>query len=176
MRAALSTVLAILVLTVPSAWAADEGTRHITGEGVDVYFMNDKVFGTADGHPLWAIYNCGTDITGEMDLGDAVYESFAFTYHSEGDRKITGSFGDREMSLGAIDKADEGFVYHVFVGDQEHLFRIHYEKLESEHLVNSIIEGDLGKGETLHLEVDGQLCPFGTTGIILIAAGAALAG
>ena len=48
----------------PAAAGFDEGTRHITGSGADIYFMNDKVFGTAAGRPLWAIYNCGESING----------------------------------------------------------------------------------------------------------------
>ena len=34
-------------------------------------------------------------------------------------------------------------------------------------MVDSIIEGSLGDGRNLQLRVDGQLCPFATTGIIL---------
>jgi hypothetical protein len=152
----------------------EEGTRHITGEGMDMFFMNDKVFGTVDGHPLWAIYNCGTDIKGEMDI-DGSYRPFAFEYRTGGERRIHGTFGSQEMALGEIEKTDQGFVYHVFVGDEEHTFSIRYEKLEDGHLVNSIIEGSLGSGRQLKLTVDGHLCPFGTTGILLIAVGSSLA-
>ena len=109
----------VLVLGLLPASASEEGTRHISGEGVDMYFMNDKVFGTVDGHPLWAIYNCGSDIKGEIDA-DGTYHGFGFTYHREGDRKITGTFASHQMALGAIDKTDDGFVYHVFIGEQEH--------------------------------------------------------
>ena len=51
-----------------------------------------------------------------------------------------------------------------------------YEQLEDEHMLNSIIEGSLGQGRDLRLKVDGHLCPFATTGIILIAAGSTLVG
>jgi len=163
----------VLVTCAGIALAADEGTRHITGDSADLWFMNDKVFGTAGGHPLWAIYNCGSDIKGEMDLAGASRE-FAFTYHQEGERRITGTFGDTAMALGAIDKQETGFVYHVWIGDTEHLFSIRYEQLEDEHMVNSVIEGSVGEGKAIVLKVDGQLCPMATTGIVLIAAGSLL--
>jgi hypothetical protein len=175
MRHPVLAVFIALLLAATVAIAADEGTRHITGQGVDMYFMNDKVFGTVDGHPLWAIYNCGTDIKGLMDV-NGTYHEFAFAYQKEGDLKITGTFAGRSMALGAIDKVEGGFVYHVFVEDREHTFSIRYQQLEDEHMVNSIIKGTLGDDRTLELTVDGQLCPFGTTGIILIAAGSSLMG
>jgi hypothetical protein len=155
--------------------AEDEGTRHIVGDDVDMFFMNDKVFGTVDGHPLWAIYNCGSDIKGEIDVG-GTYHKFSFEFGKEKDKKIVGTFGANEMSLGDVEKTDGGFVYHVFVGETEYLFKIRYEELEGEHMVNSIIEGSVGDGRDLKLTVDGHLCPFATTGIILIAAGSSLAG
>jgi hypothetical protein len=175
MRRSIATLTLVLAACAVTAFTADEGTRHITGPNADMYFMNDKVFGTAGGHPLWAIYNCGSDIKGEMDLGGK-YTSFAFTYLGEGDRKITGTFGTTAMALGAIDKQEGGFVYHVFVGDQEQLFSIRYQELEDAHMVNSVIEGTLPDGKVVKLSVDGRLCPMATTGIILIAAGAALVG
>jgi hypothetical protein len=165
----------VLALGCTAALAADEGTRHIVGEGVDMYFMNDKVFGTVDGHPLWAIYNCGSDIKGEMDVG-GTYHPFSFAYRTEGDRKIVGTFGEQKMSLGDVEKTDGGFVYHVFVGLKEHTFSIRYEQLDDEHMLNSIIEGSLGDDRQLRLVVDGHLCPFATTGILLIAAGSSLLG
>ena len=64
----------------------------------------------------------------------------------------------------------------AFVGENEHLFTIRYEKLEADHMVNSIIEGSLGKDLDLRFVVDGPLCPFATTGIILITAGSSLSG
>jgi hypothetical protein len=158
-----------------AAFAEEEGTRHIVGHDVDMFFMNDKVFGTVAGHPLWAIYNCGSDIKGEMDVG-GTYHTFAFKYGEEGDRRIVGTFGDKEMSLGDIEKTDSGFVYHVFVGESEHIFTIRYEKLEGGHMLNSIIEGSLGESRNLKLVVDGHLCPFATTGIILITVGSSLFG
>lgn len=149
MRKRLYILIALLLLTCP-ALASDEGTRHITGTGMDVYFMNDKVFGIAgrlvetendrssphlggNGHPLWAIYNCGSDINGEIDIDST---------------------------------------YHLFVDEKECLFSIRYEKVEDDHLVNSIIEGKLQNEKEIRLTVDGPLCPFATTGIIMIASGA----
>jgi len=41
-------------------------------------------------------------------------------------------------------------------------------------MVNSIIEGTLDAGGQIRLRVDGNLCPFVTTGIILIVSGAML--
>ena len=38
-------------------------------------------------------------------------------------------------------------------------------------MVNSIIEGELAEGMKIKLMVDGHLCPFATTGIILITVG-----
>jgi hypothetical protein len=175
MRRIVSTLGILFVLGSLVAFAEEEGTRHIVGDDVDMFFMNDKVFGTVGGHPLWAIYNCGSDIKGEMDV-EGKYQTFAFEYAKEGDRKIVGTFGSREMSLGDVDKSEDGFVYHVFVGQQEHLFTIRYEKLADGHMVNSIIEGSLGDGRELKLRVNGQLCPFATTGIILISAGSSLIG
>ena len=98
-----STVALVIVLAFCSlaALAEEEGTRHIVGEDLDMFFMNDKVFGTVAGHPLWAIYNCGSDINGEMDV-EGNYHKFAFEYTKGGDRKIVGNFGDNEMSLGEI--------------------------------------------------------------------------
>jgi len=173
MRQSVAFLTAALALAATLGFAAEEGTRHIQGEGVDMYFMNDKVFGTVASHPLWAIYNCGTDIKGEMDV-DGSYQEFAFQYHEQGDLKITGTFAGRSMALGAIDKVESGFVYHVFVEDRERTFSIRYEQLENEHLVNSIIEGQMSEDRALKLTVDGRLCPFATTGIILISLGASL--
>ena len=171
-----AVILALVFVFGPLVVSAeDEGTRHITGHGIDMFFMNDKVFGTVDGHPLWALYDCGTDIKGEMDV-NGEYVPFHFDYTKKGDRKIVGTFGEQEMSLGEIEKTDEGFVYHVFVGEKETTFSIRYEEFKGGHLLNSIIEGSVGKGQDLKLTVDGRLCPFGTTGIILIAVGSALAG
>ncbi len=151
--------------------ASGEGTRHITGSGINVYFMNDKVFGTVNGQPVWAIYNCGSDINGEIDIRGK-FHTFEFVYHPKGDRVITGNFGPKSVALGRIERKDRQFIYQVFVGNTEYTFSIRYEKVEAEHLVNSIIEGELGSNKPLKLKVDGHLCPFATTGIILIVAGA----
>jgi|GEM_PF-2040920 hypothetical protein len=151
--------------------ASDEDTRHITGNGVNIYFMKDKVFGSVYGHPVWAIYNCGSDINGEIDIrGD--FHELDFTYHQKGDRIITGNFGPFSTALGKIERKDKKFIYQVFVGEKEYTFSIRYEKIESDHLVNSIIEGKFGPNKTFKLTVDGHLCPFATTGIILIVTGA----
>jgi hypothetical protein len=166
----------VLILAATSGFASDEGTRHIVGDDTDLFFMNDRVFGTVSGHPLWAIYNCGSDIKGEMDV-DGTYHAFDFKYsNEENEARIRGSFGSHSMRLGQIEKTDVGFVYQVFVDDREHEFSIRYERLEAGHLLNSIIEGRLGDGRKVELRVDGRLCPFATTGIILIAAGASLLG
>jgi hypothetical protein len=162
-------------LLLPASLSASpgEGTRHITGNRMDLYFMDDKVFGTADGHPLWAVYNCGSDIAGRIDI-DGVYHELAFAYHRDGDRLITGTFGELALSMGTIEKTAGGLVYHVSVGQAVHRFTIRYEKQEDGHMVNSIISGSVGEGRPIQLTVDGRLCPFATTGIIMIAVGAAL--
>ena len=153
-----------------AVFASEEGTRHITGDNVDVYFMNDKLFGHVGKHPLWAIYNCGTDIKGEIDV-DGTYHEFQMVYHRTGDRKITGNFGSHYIAMGEITKTESGFVYQVFVREKEYFFTIKYEQLENDHLVNSIIEGKIGDGKAIKLTVDGHLCPFATTGVILIVVG-----
>jgi len=48
-------------------------------------------------HPLWAIYNCGSDINGEIDIY-GTYHYFTFKYHRQADRIITGKFGLLKMS------------------------------------------------------------------------------
>lgn len=164
-------VLLLTVLFSQVSRASGEGTRHIAGSGVNIYFMNDKVFGAVNGQPVWAVYNCGSDITGEIDIRGE-YHTFEFAYHQKGDRVITGKFGTLSVALGRVDRKDHKFIYQVFVGDAEYAFSIRYEKIEAEHLVNSIIEGKLGPDRPLRLAVDGHLCPFATTGIILIVAGA----
>lgn len=152
------------------AFAGGEGTRHIVGENISLYFMNDKVFGTVENHPIWAVYNCGTAINGEMDI-NGVYQPFEFQYAKDPDRRITGTFGPLKMALGKIDPADGKFTYQVLIGDREVVFSIRYETIKDGHMVNSIIEGDLGEKGPVKLVVDGHLCPFATTGIILIVAG-----
>jgi hypothetical protein len=171
----LTTLLLSFFLLLPAGLAASpgEGTRHITGNGMDLYFMDDKVFGTADGHPLWAIYNCGADIAGTIDIG-GTYHDLALTYHRDGDRLITGTFGTLALGMDKIERTDGGLVYHVAVGDVTRRFTIRYEKQEDGHMVNSIISGSVGEGRPLLLTVDGRLCPFATTGIIMIAVGAAM--
>ena len=148
----------------------EEGTRHITGENVNLYFMNDKVFGTVGNNPIWAIYNCSTDIKGEIDI-KGKYQKFSFQYHRQGERTITGSFGSINMALGGIERKAKKLVYQVFVGDSEYTLSIRYKKIEDEHMVNSIIEGELTDQMKIKLNVDGHLCPFATAGIILITVG-----
>ncbi len=75
------------------------------------------------------------------------------------------------MTLGSIERKAKKIVYHVFVGDSEYTFLIRYKQIEDEHMVNSIIEGELAEGMKIKLMVDGHLCPFATTGIILITVG-----
>jgi len=169
--------LAGIFLLLPAGLAASpgEGTRHIAGSGMDLYFMDDKVFGTANGHPLWAIYNCGADIVGAIDI-KGTYHDLNFSYHRDGDQLITGTFGAMPLAMGKIEKTGGGLVYHVVAGETPLRFTIRYEKQEDGHLVNSIIEGNAGEDRPIRLVVDGRLCPFATTGIIMIAVGAALAG
>lgn len=162
----------MLALASPATFAFKEGTRHITGNGMDLYFMNDKVFGAAGGHPLWAIYNCGSDINGEIDI-KGVYHKLSLVYQREGEQLITGTFGPIEMAMGKIGKTAEGLLYPVIMGDKVLNFTIRYEKIEDGHLLNSIIQGPDVNGRPVQLTVDGRLCPFATTGIIMIAVGAA---
>ena len=77
------------------------------------------------------------------------------------------------MALGKIERTDKGFTYHVIVGDLEYEFSITYKRVEAEHLVDSLIEGQLDE-KKISLSVDGHLCPFATTGIILIVVGSAV--
>jgi len=135
--------------------------------------MNDKVFGTAGRHPLWAIYKCGMDIKGEIDI-DGTYHTFAFTYHPKAERIVTGTFGMLKMALGQIKRTDGGFVYQVFAGEKEYRFSIRYEKVKDDHLLNSVIEGAISGDTSIKVTVDGPLCPFATTGIIMIVAGAVM--
>lgn len=169
----LMAVTVSVVVVCLTALASQEGTRHITGKDIDIYFMNDKLFGHIKKHPLWAIYNCGSDIKGEIDV-NGTYHGFDFLYHRGADKIITGTFGSQEISMGNISKTELGFDYQVFIGKKEHLFSIRYERLEKGHLVNSIIEGQVGDKEKIKMVVDGHLCPFATTGVIVIAAGSIL--
>ena len=61
---------------------------------------------------------------------------------------------------------------NYFLDEKESLFSIRYEKVQDDHLVNYIIESKLQNGKEIRLIVDGPLCPFATTGIIMIASGA----
>jgi hypothetical protein len=166
----MAVVLVLVALIVPAvAVGMKEGTRHITGEETDLYFMNDKVFGVVQNRPLWAIYNCGSEIDGEIDIGGS-YQRFNFQFRNEGAQRIIGSFGSLKMALGKIERTGKGFTYHVVVGNNEYEFSISYKRVEAEHLVDSLIEGELD-GRKIRLSVDGHLCPFATTGIILIVVG-----
>jgi hypothetical protein len=162
-----TVLFAVLSVT---GFASGEGTRHITGKNIDVYFMNDKLFGQVNNHPLWAIYNCGSDIQGEIDVNGTNHK-FDLRFYQNGDRRITGSFGREKISLGAITKTKRGFVYQALIGENEYSFSVRYEEIKKEHLVNSIIEGETGGGKKVKMVVDGHLCPFATAGIILIIAG-----
>lgn len=162
----------LLLAGLPAAASAEgEGTRRITGSGMDVYFMDDKVFGTVMGRPLWAIYNCGSDIEGRMDAGGR-YRHFVFQYHRQDVPIVDGRFGETTMALQRIEKGADGFVYHLESGGVPLRFSIHYRRVDADHLVDSTIKGTLASGRPIELKVDGRLCPFATSGIILIAAGA----
>jgi hypothetical protein len=161
----------LIFLTGPHAvFSSEEGTRHITGKGTDLYFMNDKVFGTVKGHPIWAVYDCGAEIRGEIDI-KGTYHGFHLTYPGDGDRIITGEFGSLKMALGRLEKKDRRVIYPVQVEEKAYSFSIRYEKIQGEHMVNSIIDGEIEKGIPLTLTVDGALCPFATTGIIMVVVG-----
>ena len=166
-------VLFLAAIIIPTvAIGMEEGTRHITGKETDLYFMNDKVFGVVQNRPLWAIYHCGSEIEGEIDMGGS-YQRFHFQFQNEGPQRITGSFASLNMALGKIERKGKGFTYRVIVENNEYEFSIAYERVEAEHLVNSLIEGDLD-GRKIRLSVDGHLCPFATTGIILVVVGSAV--
>ena len=168
----LLTSISLLALSASFVSASGEGTRHITGRGTDLFFMDDKVFGTVNTSPLWAVYNCGSAIKGEIDI-KGKYHSFNFTYQNKKSEIITGSFGPLKMSMGKIKKMKHGFLYEVYVNNKKHKFSIQYEKVQDGHMVNSIILGKIDKDRPVHLKTDGQLCPFATTGIIMISMGAA---
>jgi hypothetical protein len=135
--------------------------------------MDDKVFGTVKGHPLWAVYKCGSEIRGKIDIGGA-YREVHFAYRKGGNRIIEGTFDTLKMALGNIEESGESVIYPVFAGDRAYRFSIRYERVEGGHMVNSIIEGDTGGGNHMRLSVDGRLCPFATTGIVMIVVGAVL--
>jgi hypothetical protein len=168
----LSVLLCTFLISAPASIASNEGTRHITGSEMNLYFMNDKVFGTANSHPLWAIYNCGTAINGEIDI-KGEYHKFDFAYHKKGSRIITGDFGPLRMSMEKIKKTNKGFLYQVFVDNTKHTFSIQYENVQNSHMLNSIIQGNIDKKRQIQLKANGSLCPFATTGIIMISLGAA---
>jgi len=105
-----------------------------------------------------------------MDI-KGTHHKFSFQYHRQGERAITGSFGSIKMALGGIERKDNKLVYHVFVSDSEYTFSIRYERIEDEHMVNSIIEGELAGEMKIKVMVDGHLCPFATTSIIMITVG-----
>lgn len=167
----LFSFLALWLISCPSISASQEGTRNITGSGINLYFMNDKVFGTANTNPLWAIYNCGSSISGEMDIKGKYY-TFEYAYHQKSKQIITGNFGPLKMSMGKILKTNSGFLYEVLVDSKKHTFSIQYEKVQDGHMLNSIIKGNTVNNQPIHLKADGHLCPFATTGIIMITLGA----
>lgn len=167
----LLTGILLFFMTFPCPlFATEEGTRHITGRDMDMYFMDDKVFGTVHGCPLWAVYNCGSEINGKIDLS-GTYHTFRLQYPREGDIIVTGNFGPLPLSLNRIEKKNDRVLYHLSVESKSYVFSIRYERLEEDHMVNSIIEGEDGQGNPIKLNVDGPLCPFATTGIILIVVG-----
>ena len=157
-----------------SAFPSWEGTRHVIGDGIDLYFMNDKVFGHVNKNPLWAVYTCATDIKGEMDVR-GTYHRLDLRYNQAGEHTITGSFGSQPVAVTTIEKTEGGLIFGVLIGKKEYSFSTRYEQLEREHMVNAIIEGKIDGGKDMKLTVDGPLCPFATAGIILIVAGSTLA-
>ena len=169
----LFSTIVLLLISTPCSAAESEKTRHITGDGIDIYFMQDKVFGVINNHPIWAIYNCGSDISGEIDK-NGTYITFSFKFSKEREKRFTGTFGKKEIGLGDIEKTDKKLIYHVFVNGKEYLFSVIPEKIEENHMVNSVIEGTLDERRIMRFHVDGELCPFATTGIILIVSGAML--
>jgi hypothetical protein len=168
----IATVIMLLFLALPfSLFASEEGTRHITGEGKNIYFMNDRVFGTIDGHPLWADYTCGSEINGKIDINNT-YHSFTLRYRKGGDFIADGTFGPMKLALEKIERKGQKTLFHILLDDKEYIFSIRYERFQEGHMINSIIEGKDGKGRPVKLSVDGRLCPFATSGIILIVVGA----
>ena len=158
-----------LLLVPLTTFAFEEGTRHITGSGVDLYFMNDKIFGSFKGHPLWALYKCGSGIHGEIDIRGSHRE---FSFSSRGTGMMTGTFGPLNMSLGEVEKKGDRFLYRVFMGQTGYAFSVRFEKIQEKHLVNTLIEGPLTDAGEVKLTVHGGLCPSAATGIIMIVAGA----
>ena len=76
--------------------------------------------------------------------------------------------------MGRIEKIPGGLVYPMTNGLATYRFISRYAKQKEMPLVNAIIEGKDGDGRALRLTVDDRLCPFATTGIIMIAVGAIL--
>jgi len=101
------SILFPLMLPIGLEASPGEGTRHTTCRGMDLHFRDDKVLGTVNGHPLWAIYNCGADIVGTLDIG-GTYHDLALTYHRDGDQLITGTFSTMTLTMGNIEKTGTG--------------------------------------------------------------------
>jgi hypothetical protein len=87
---------------------------------------------------------------------------------------ITGDFGTLSMALGNIRQGEGKILYQVLVEDREYTFSIRYERVEDEHMVNFVIEGQTENKDKIRLTVDGHLCPFATTWIIMIVVGSVL--
>ena len=105
-----------------------------------------------------------------MDV-EGTYHKFNFQYQRGGQCKVTGSFGSLKMALGKIERKDDKVVYHVSINEKQCTFSIKYEQIKDKHMVNSLIEGEVTTGKKIKLTVDGHLCPFATTGIVMIIAG-----
>jgi hypothetical protein len=164
------TVGVLLVMAV--AAGAQEAPRRVRGSGVDLVFADDLVYGSVGGRAVWASYRCGRDIQGAME-GEGTRLEFAFTYAEKGaPRVVSGSFGGREAALERIVPVEQGFVYDLSLGEDLLEFHIRYLRNAQGHLENPVIEGRLPGRQAVRLTVDGPLCPFATTGVILIVAGA----
>jgi hypothetical protein len=165
-------IVGLVLLALASVAGAQEAPRRIHGGGVDLQMEGDLVFGTVGGLPVWARYRCGRDIQGTMEAAGARMD-FAFTYAGkDAPRLVTGSFGGREAALERILPLDQGFVYELSLGEDLLEFRIRYHRDVQGHMQNPVIEGRLPGRRAVRLTVEGQLCPFATSGLILMVAGA----
>lgn len=94
--------------------------------------MNDKVFGTVNDHPLWAVYDCGTEIRGEIDIQGNCHR-FHFTYLGEEDSLITGNFGALKISLGKLRKEAGRIIYPIKAGEKTYFFPYGIKKFKKAH-------------------------------------------
>ena len=73
-----------------------------------------------------------------------------------------------------MERTEGGLTYNLMIGKEKRVFSVRYEQLQQEHMVNSVIEGEVEDGKKIRMVVDGHLCPFATAGVILIVVGSAL--